>query len=105
MAIYHGTDASLKADIQNKGLTLVSFWAPWCRPCQMFAPILEAYGAEEKRRVKIIKMNVDENKDTFAKFGIRSIPAVILFKDGKPVDKEFGLLSKERLKQFVDRHQ
>ncbi|WP_019422199.1 thioredoxin [Paenibacillus sp. OSY-SE] len=105
MTIYKVTDASFKNELQSEGLTIVNFWAPWCGPCRMFAPILEAYDAEGNNDAKILKVNVDENTETAASFRIMSIPATILFKSGEAVDKKVGLMSLEGLKQFISRNQ
>ncbi|GKS15111.1 thioredoxin [Paenibacillus chitinolyticus] len=104
MAIYHATDASFKNDLQNEGLTLVNFWATWCGPCRMFAPIIEAYDAEGTNAAKILKANVDECPETASEFGIMSIPTTILFKNGQPADKKVGPMSQTQLKQFVENH-
>lgn len=105
MTIYNVTDATFQKELQGTGLTVVNFWAPWCGPCRMFAPILEAYDAAGSRDVKLIKVNVDENADIASQFGIMGIPATILFKNGKAVDKKVGVMSLEGLKQFVSKHQ
>lgn len=105
MINYNVTDATLKNELQSEGLTIVNFWAPWCGPCRMFAPVLEAYDAEGNNQVKILKVNVDECVQTAAFFGIMSIPATIIFKDGEAVDKEIGVMSVEGLKQFIARNQ
>ncbi|MFD3274492.1 thioredoxin [Paenibacillus dendritiformis] len=105
MTIYHVTDAAFHKELQGTGLALVNFWAPWCGPCRMFAPILEAYDAIGNNDVKLLKVNVDENAETAAHFGIMGIPATILFKNGEAVDKQVGVMSLEGLKAFVSRHQ
>lgn len=105
MTIYNAADATFHKELQGTGLTLVNFWAPWCGPCRMFAPILEAYDAIRNNDVKLLKVNVDENADTAAHFGIMGIPATILFKNGEAVDKKVGVMSLEGLKQFVSKHQ
>ncbi|MBE9915479.1 thioredoxin [Paenibacillus donghaensis] len=105
MAIHNVTDNTFNNELQSEGLSLVNFWAPWCGPCRMFAPIIEAYDAEGNHDVKILKVNVDENPQTAAQFGIMGIPATIIFKDGEPVDKEVGLMSTEQLKRFIARNQ
>ncbi|SCW32999.1 thioredoxin [Paenibacillus tianmuensis] len=104
MAIYNVTDATFKNEMQSEGLTLVNFWAPWCGPCRMFAPIIEAYDADGNNDVKILKVNVDENVETASLFQIMGIPATFLFKDGKLVDKKTGVMPKEDLKQFIAKH-
>ncbi|GKS15107.1 thioredoxin [Paenibacillus chitinolyticus] len=104
MAIYNATDASFKNDLQKEGLTLVNFWATWCGPCRMFAPIIEAYDAEGINAAKIVKVNVDECPETASEFGIMSIPTTILLKNGQPVDKKVGPMSQTQLKKFVENH-
>lgn len=104
MAIYHTTDVSFKDDLQSEGLTLVNFWATWCSPCRMFAPIIEAYDAEGINAAKIVKVDVDECPETASRFQIMSIPSTILFKNGQPVDKVVGIMSQAQLKQFVANH-
>lgn len=95
------TDKIFKNEV-DKGLTLVDFWAPWCGPCRMVAPILEQLDEEMGDAVKIVKLNVDENQATAAQFGIQSIPTMILFKDGQPMDKIVGAYPKEVLKNYLE---
>jgi thioredoxin 1 len=82
---------------------VVDFWAAWCGPCRMIAPLLEELAPEYEGRLIIAKMNVDENPETPAQYGIRGIPTLIAFKDGKPVDQLIGAVPKPYLKQFFDR--
>ncbi|MFB6366795.1 thioredoxin [Paenibacillus elgii] len=105
MTIYNVTDATFKNELQSEGLTVVNFWAPWCSPCRMFASILEAYDAEGNNEVKILKVNVDEQPETAALFGIMGVPSTIIFKNGEAVDKEVGFMSVEQLKQYIARNQ
>jgi len=104
MTIKHATDTTLKNEIQNEGLTIVNFWAPWCGPCLMFAPILETFSSEGSHNVKIVKVNVDDSEAMASQFGIMSIPATILFKDGIPVDKRIGVLTLKGLDQLISDH-
>lgn len=104
MTIIHATDTTLKNEIQKKGLTIVNFWAPWCGPCLMFAPILETFRSAGSHNVKIVKVNVDVSEAMASQFGIMSIPTTILFKDGIPVDKRSGVLSVEGLEKFISGH-
>jgi thioredoxin 1 len=98
-------DANFEAEVKNqKGLVLVDFWAAWCGPCKMIAPILEQISEEMKENLKIMKVNVDENQSTAAKFGIRSIPTVILFKDGIMVEQLVGVRPKEEIKKVINKH-
>lgn len=105
MAIVNAKNAtSFKSEMTNKKITLVNFWAPWCNPCRMFAPVLEEYDAEGNNDVKIVKVNVDENVETASEFGIMSIPATVLFKNGVQVDKRTGFMPLVALKEFINQH-
>lgn len=104
MAIVNVTDQSFKGEVEGQGTVLVDFWAPWCGPCKMIAPVLEELDKEVGDQVKIAKVNVDENPDSASRFGVMSIPTLIVFKDGEPVDKLVGLQSKDALKRVVSRH-
>lgn len=102
-SIKHVSDASFEADVIQSGTpVLVDYWAAWCGPCKMIAPLLDEAADQYKGRVTIAKVNVDENPDTAAKFGIRGIPTLMLFKDGKPVATKVGALSKSQLNAFLD---
>ncbi len=102
-SIKHVSDASFEADVIKSGTpVLVDYWAAWCGPCKMIAPLLDEAADQYKGRVTIAKVNVDENPDTAAKFGIRGIPTLMLFKDGKPVATKVGALSKSQLNAFLD---
>ncbi|MGN7308843.1 thioredoxin, partial [Bacillus subtilis] len=93
MAIVNVSDQSFNAEVEGEGTVLVDFWAPWCGPCKMLAPILEELSTEVGDAVKIAKVNVDENPESASRFGVMSIPTLIFFKDGQPVDKVVGLNS------------
>ena len=80
---------------------LVDFWAPWCGPCKMQAPILEAVAEEIGDKALIVKINVDENQEASSQYGIMSIPTLILFKDGEPVEHLVGLQQKEYIKKKI----
>lgn len=103
MAVGHTTDATFGSDIES-GLVLVDFWAPWCGPCRMIAPVLEQLDVEYAGKVKITKMNVDENPETPGRFGVMGIPTLILFKDGKEVDKIVGALPKQNFVDMINKH-
>ena len=90
--------------IKGKGLILVDFWAEWCGPCRMVAPILDELAGEYEGQVTIAKLNVDENREGAARFGIRSIPTILFFKDGTQVEQVIGALSKSALKAKVQQH-
>lgn len=105
MAIVNVTDQSFQNEVEGSGTVLVDFWAPWCGPCKMIAPILEELDNEIGDSVKIAKVNVDDNPEAASRFGVMSIPTLIVFKDGQPVDKVVGFQSKDALKNVVSRHQ
>jgi len=97
------TDASFETDVlKAPGLVLVDFWAEWCGPCKMIGPVLEELAAEMAGKVVIGKINVDENPATAGKFGIRSIPTLMLFKDGQPVSTKVGALPKQALQTWLN---
>lgn len=101
--IVHVSDASFESDVLGAtGPVLVDFWAAWCGPCKMIAPILDDLAKEYGGKIKICKMDVDGNKDTPAKFNIRGIPTLMIFKDGHAEGTKVGALSKNQLKEFID---
>ena len=103
--IKHTSDASFNADvIEADKPVLVDYWAEWCGPCKMIAPILDEVSKDYDGRLKIAKMNVDENREVPAKYGIRSIPTLMLFKDGQLAATKVGALSKAQLTAFLDGH-
>ena len=102
-AIKHVTDASFEADVLKADKpVLVDYWAAWCGPCKMIAPILEEVVKEYGDKVTIVKVNVDENQDIPAKYGIRGIPTLMLFKNGEAAATKVGALSKSQLTAFLD---
>jgi len=97
------SDASFDQDVVNaSGPVLVDFWAEWCGPCKMIAPILSEIASEYAGKVTIGKLNIDQNGGTPPKFGIRGIPTLLLFKDGKVAATKVGALSKSQLVEFLD---
>ncbi|MBM7691995.1 thioredoxin 1 [Peribacillus deserti] len=103
MAITNATDQNFAAET-GEGLVLADFWAPWCGPCKMIAPVLEELDAELGEKVKVVKLDVDDNQETAGKYGVMSIPTLILFKDGEPVDKVVGFQPKEALAELINKH-
>jgi putative thioredoxin len=90
-------------DASHDGAVLVDFWAPWCGPCRTLSPLLATVESEHKGRLKVVKVNVDENQELAARFGVRSIPFVVAFVAGQPVDSFVGVLAADALRQFVGR--
>ncbi|GEN51866.1 thioredoxin [Halobacillus faecis] len=103
MSIVKATDQNFTEET-NQGLVLADFWAPWCGPCKMIAPVLEELDAEMSDQVKIVKLDVDENQETAGKFGVMSIPTLLLFKDGQVVDQVIGFQPKEALAELIQKH-
>ena len=101
--IKHLSDASFEADVlQSTKPVLVDYWAEWCGPCKMIAPILDEVASAYEGKLQVAKMNVDENRNVPAKFGIRGIPTLMLFKDGQIAATKVGALSKAQLMAFID---
>ncbi|MFS0736386.1 thioredoxin TrxA [Sphingomonas sp. 1P06PA] len=97
------TDGSFQSDVLSaSGPVLVDFWAEWCGPCKMIGPALEELSDELGEKVTIAKLNIDENPDSPAKYGVRGIPTMILFKDGAPVETKVGAAPKSQLKGWLE---
>jgi thioredoxin 1 len=103
MAIVNATDQTFTTDT-SEGVVLVDFWAPWCGPCKMIAPVLQELDTEIGDTAKIVKVDVDENQETAGKFGVMSIPTLIVLKDGEVVDKVVGFQPKEALAELIEKH-
>ena len=100
--IQHVSDASFESDVlKSSQPVLVDYWAAWCGPCKMIAPILEEVATDFTGKLKVTKVNVDENQDTAQKFGIRGIPTLMLFKDGQVAATKVGALSKSQLTEWL----
>ena len=101
--IRHVTDDTFDPEVlKSETPVLVDYWAEWCGPCKMIAPILDEVSATYRDKLQIAKMNVDENRDIPAKFGIRGIPTLMLFKDGQLAATKVGAMSKAQLTAFID---
>jgi thioredoxin 1 len=104
-AIITGTDASFDAEVLKSEVpALVDFWAPWCGPCQMIAPLVDEIAESHKGKLKVVKMNVDENVQTPQTYGVMAIPTLILFKGGQPQEKVVGFESKAKLLDRIAKH-
>ena len=102
-AIVHTTDSSFESDVlQSDVPALVDFWAAWCGPCKMIAPLLDELSTEYAGRVKVCKVDVDSNPETAAKFNVRGIPTLLVFKNGSVEATKVGALSKAQLVEFVE---
>lgn len=99
------TDANFKEEVLDKeGVAVVDFWAEWCGPCKMIAPILDEVAKEYGGKLKVAKINIDENQKTPGEFGVRGIPTLMLFKAGNVEATKVGALSKSQLTAFIDSH-
>ena len=97
------SDDSFETDVLGSDLpVLVDFWAEWCGPCKMIAPVLEEIAGDYAGKLKVAKLNIDQNEATAPKYGIRSIPTLILFKNGQPEATKIGAMSKSELAAFIE---
>lgn len=103
MAVEKVSDQSFEEDvIKSSAPVIVDFWAEWCGPCRMVAPILDEVSGEMGEKIRIVKLNVDENPQTASKYGIMSIPTLLLFKDGKIASRQVGAAPKAKLVQWIN---
>ncbi len=99
------TDDTFQAEVLDASTpVLVDFWAPWCGPCRMVAPVVEELANEYAGKMKVVKLNTDENVNTAVRYGIMSIPTLGIFKDGKMVDSVIGAVPKRMLKEKMEQH-
>jgi len=105
MSLTHVTDSNFEQEVlKNDGLVIVDFWAPWCGPCVMLGPVIEEIAESNKDKVKVCKMNVDEEREFPMKYGIMSIPSVLFFKKGELVETMIGLQDKSAFEDTIERH-
>lgn len=103
--IVHTTDAAFEQDVvQSAQPVLLDFWAEWCGPCKMIAPILDTIATEYKDKLRVVKLNIDENPKTPPKFNIRGIPTLLLFRNGTVAAQQVGAVSKAQLESFLETH-
>ncbi|MGA8800573.1 MAG: thioredoxin [Pseudolabrys sp.] len=102
MAVGKVSDASFESDVlKSAEPVVVDFWAEWCGPCRMIGPALEEIAGQLGDKIKIVKLNVDENPQTAAKYGIQSIPTLMIFKDGQMASRQIGAAPKQKLEQWI----
>jgi thioredoxin 1 len=103
--ILQGSDATFEQEVLKSELpVLVDFWAPWCGPCRIIAPAVEAIAAERAGKLKVVKLNVDDNPATSQKYGITGIPTLILFKGGDVKETVIGVVPKTKLEEMIAKH-
>nr|YP_010902453.1 thioredoxin [Hypnea nidifica]WCH54308.1 thioredoxin [Hypnea nidifica] len=105
MSVVEVNDSSFNQEVINaKLLVLVDFWAPWCGPCRMVAPVVDIIAEEYKNKVKVVKINTDQNPTTATEYGIRSIPTLMIFMHGKKIDTVIGAVPKTTLSNTLQKH-
>ncbi len=104
MAIKHLSDSDFKDTVETDGVVLVDFWAPWCGPCKMLGPELEEASKELESSMVVAKVNVDENANVARQYRVMSIPTMIVFKNGKEVDRNVGFAEKTKIIEFAKKH-
>ena len=98
-------DASFEQEVINsQNVTIVDFWAPWCGPCRKLGPVLDEVASEMNEKIKVVKMNTDENIETAKSYSISGLPTILVFKDGKPVERMVGLMQKSALISNIEKH-
>lgn len=101
--IVNVTEATFEEEVVKSAIpVLVDFWAPWCGPCKMIAPVLDDLSSVYEGRLKICKVNIDDNKEIVSQFSLRGVPTLIVFKDGKPENIKVGALTRPQLISFID---
>lgn len=101
--VFEVADSSFKSEVlEAHGYVLVDFWAPWCGPCKQLGPVFEEVAKEKEGKVKFVKVNIDDNPEIASELGIRSIPTLILFKDGQKVESRLGAMSKTAILTWLD---
>ncbi len=103
-SVQNVTDSNFEATVNGSQPVLVDFWAPWCGPCRMIGPIVEELAPTYQGKAIIAKMNVDDNPQVAQRFGVTSIPTLMMFKNGKMVDRAVGVMPKKELQSFIDKH-
>jgi thioredoxin 1 len=103
--VKHADDGNFSVNVlKEDGPVLVDFWAPWCGPCRAIGPVLEDMAVQYEGKVSVVKVNVDDNPATAAKYGVRSIPTLLVIKNGKVQDTQIGLLSRDQLTAMIERN-
>jgi len=104
-AVQEITDTNFETEVINSDLpVLIDFWAPWCAPCRAIGPVVDELSREFTGKLKVVKMNVDDNPQVAQKYGVTSIPTLMMFKDGKLVDRVVGAMPKGELQKFIERN-